>query len=197
MYFPSILGYAFLFLHQGLLVAGADVAYIKASIANMTADIQSIKETAQSINTNTDFVAYAAGMGNYKVHEPPHPHTMQDKLTALKVRTGVWNTQIQGSTIPSTATGDIMTIISSFQTLSIELIATLAAVVDKSGPFSTAPVLGQPIASSIGGYSGAFGLYAVIIRALNPQVDAQIVDNIGAIYIIFPLAENKYKGVLC
>ncbi|KAM7212192.1 hypothetical protein V8F06_012444 [Rhypophila decipiens] len=189
MYLPSVLGYALLFLHQGLLVAGADVAYIKASIANMTADIQSIKETAQSINTNTDFVAYAVGMGNYK--------TMQDKLTALKVRTGVWNTQIQGSTIPSTATADITTIISSFQTLSIELIATLAAIVDKSGPFSTAPVLGQPISSSIGGYAGAFGLYAVIIRALNPQIDAGIVDNIAAIYIIFPLAENKYKGVLC
>ncbi|KAK4215725.1 hypothetical protein QBC37DRAFT_398287 [Rhypophila decipiens] len=189
MYLPSVLGYALLFLHQGLLVAGADVAYIKASIANMTADIQSIKETAQSINTNTDFLAYAAGTGNYKA--------MQDKLTALKVRTGVWNTQIQGSTIPSTATADITAIVSSFQTLGIELIATLAAVTDKAGLFATTPVVGQPIANSIAGYSGAFGLYAVIIRALNPQIDSQIVGSIGAIYIIFPLAENKYKGVVC
>ncbi|KAM7193034.1 hypothetical protein V8F20_008550 [Naviculisporaceae sp. PSN 640] len=142
--------YAVFMVFHALLVAAADLAYIQASIANMTADISSIKVTAGSINTNTDYIAYPLGMGKYKVCEmrcfyvqyPDHIHVltrlvplpiqeMENKLNALTTRTGTWNTQIQGSTVSTTA--EIETIVTAFQTLAIELIATIAGITDKAG----------------------------------------------------------------
>lgn len=148
MHLPRVLGYGLLLVSNVILAAGADVAYIKGSIADITADLQSIKDTANAINPVTDFAMYPAGMGNYKA--------VQTKLTALSTKAGTYSSQIQGSSVSSPT--DIDEISNAIQVLGLQLIATLADIIGNAGAFATAPVAGQGISSSIGGFAGAFGV---------------------------------------
>lgn len=160
MHLVRVLGYTLLLVSNVILAAGADAAYIKSSLLNMTADIDVIKATASTIDTNLDFLSYQVGGGKYK--------QVQDKLNALTTKAGTYSSQIQGSSVSSPT--DIDEIVNSFQVLGIELIATLGVLIDKAGAFATTPLLGQDISNSIGGFEGGFG---VSIYYSTCQVDSR------------------------